>query len=59
MDNMNITQARYVQFEGNNVSITITSDGVEMSVPLTEGNRHYDEIMKQVSAGTLIIQEAE
>jgi len=30
-----------------------------MSVPLCEGNRHYDEIMRQVEAGTLTIQEAE
>jgi len=28
-------------------------------VPLTPGNRHYDEIMRQVDAGDLVIQEAD
>ena len=60
MDNMNITQAQYVQNEfGFNDSVQATIDGVEMSVPLCEGNRHYDEIMRQVEAGTLVIQEAD
>jgi len=29
-----------------------------MSVPLDPANRHYAEILKQVAAGTLTIQEA-
>ena len=28
-------------------------------IPLVEGNRHYDEIKKQVDAGTLTIKDAE
>ena len=58
---MNITSAQYVLgFNSDeNDSIKATIDGVEMSVPLVEGNRHYDEIMRQVEAGTLTIQEAE
>ncbi len=36
-----------------------TIDGVEMSIPLDPANRHYAEIMKQVEAGILTIQEAE
>ena len=58
---MNITSAQYVLgFNSDeNDSIKTTIDGVEMSVPLVEGNRHYDEIMRQVEAGTLTIQEAE
>ena len=59
MDEMTIEQASYLNLEGENVSINATIDGVEMSVPLAEGNRHYDEIMRQVNAGTLTIQEAE
>ena len=57
---MNVEQARYnIDADyGHNTTIEATIDGVEMSVPLVEGNRHYDEIMKQVSAGTLTIQEA-
>ena len=57
---MNITQAQYVsRFGQGNDLINATIDGVEMSVPLAEGNRHYDEIMRQVNAGILTIQEAE
>jgi len=59
MNEMNITSAQYNADEGTNVSIQATIDGVEMSVPLCEGNRHYDEIMRQVDAGTLTIQEAD
>ena len=56
---INITSARYVAINGVNDTIKATIDGVEMSVPLCEGNRHYDEIMRQVDAGTLTIGEAE
>ena len=70
MNEMNITSAQYTQgtvlneaeelvLDGINASITATIDGVEMSVPLSEGNRHYDEIMRQVDAGTLTIADAE
>ena len=60
MDNMNITAAEYQVdvLSGNNSSIKATIDGQEMSVPLDEANRHYAEILKQVAAGTLTIQEA-
>ena len=30
-----------------------------MQVPLVKGNRHYDEIMRQVDAGELTIADAE
>jgi pyridoxal biosynthesis lyase PdxS len=56
---MNITAAQYVAWDGVNDSITATIDGVEFSVPLVAGNRHYDEIMRQVAAGTLTIQDAD
>jgi len=59
MDNMNITTAQYVAFEGTNTFIKATIDGTEMSVPLDPANRHYAEIMRQVEAGTLTIAEAE
>ena len=59
MDNMNITSAQYiVGMDGNNSGIQATIDGQEMSVPLDPANRHYAEILKQVAAGTLTIQEA-
>ena len=59
MNEMNIESVQYVAYEGNNINIQATIDGVEMSVPLDPANRHYDEIMRQVEAGTLTIQEAE
>lgn len=34
-------------------------DGVRVIIPIAPGNRHYDEIMKQVAAGTLTIQDAD
>ena len=56
-----ITTAQYTADEltNQNVGINATIDGIEMSVPLDPANRHYQEIMRQVEAGTLVIQEAE
>ena len=61
MNEMNITSAQYVLgFNSDeNDSIKATIDGVELKVPLSEGNRHYAEIMRQVEAGTLTIADAE
>ena len=60
MDNMTITLAQYVtNIEGTNSSIRATIDGTEMFVPLDPSNRHYSEIMRQVEAGDLVIQEAD
>ena len=57
---MEITNARYFQsYDGVNTSIEATINGTEMSVPLVVGNKHYDEIMRQVDAGTLTIADAE
>ena len=59
MNEMNITSAQYIAADGNNVSVLIVVDGETLSVPLQEGNRHYDEIMRQVNEGTLTIADAE
>ena len=58
---MNITSAQYFNsaMTGQPSSIKAIIDGQEWSVPLAAGNRHYDEIMRQVDAGELVIQEAE
>jgi len=68
---MNITSVQYVKEKsfdvetnqdvliGENKKIRATINGVEMSVPLVPGNRHYDEIMRQVEAGELTIQDAD
>jgi hypothetical protein len=61
MNEMNITSAQYIRNEEDteNLMINATIDGIDVGVPLATGNRHYDEIMRQVEAGTLTIQEAE
>jgi len=58
---MEITNAKYFQAynDGVNTSIEVTINGTEMSVPLVVGNKQYDEIMRQVDAGELTIQDAE
>jgi len=56
---MEITDAQYVQYKNQNVSISCTINGEFYSVPIKVGNRHYDEIMRQVEAGELTIQDAE
>lgn len=60
-DTMNITSAQYYQTLGNtgNRGIKATINGEVVFVPLVVGNRHYDEITKQVAAGTLTIQDAD
>tara|TARA_Y100000114_G_scaffold124496_1_gene120303 strand:+ start:308 stop:496 length:189 start_codon:yes stop_codon:yes gene_type:complete len=62
MNEMNITSAQYVVpiDETENTMIRATIDGEELYVPLNSaGNRHYDEIMRQVAAGELSIQDAD
>lgn len=59
MNNMTISNAQYHQNEdGDNVSITATIDGQLLFVPHDPANRHYAEIMRQVGAGELTIEEA-
>jgi hypothetical protein len=56
---MNITSAQYMAYQGNNTCIRIVVDGITMHVPLEVGNRHYAEIMRQVDAGELTIEDAD
>ena len=58
---MNITSAKYVLSitTGKNGSIKATIDGKEVSVPLDPDNTDYQEILKQVKAGTLTIKDAD
>ena len=57
MNEMNITSAQYAA--SHNQVIIATIDGVEMSVPVAPGNKEYDEIQRQVAAGTLTIADAD
>ena len=61
MEQMNITSAQYMNdpINGQTGSVQATIDGITMSVPLDPANRHYAEIMRQVEAGELTIQEAD
>jgi hypothetical protein len=66
MDKYIISNAVYVrgfpnigEEQGPIRAIMATVDGVTMSVPLDPNNRHYAEILRQVEAGELTIQEAD
>jgi len=60
MEEMNITTAQYILGrDGENSMIKATIDGQELFVPIAEGNRHYDEIMKEVEKGNLTIEAAD
>jgi len=65
MNEMNITSAQYTNSINpdntieTNTHIKATIDGITMSVPLDPANRHYAEILRQVEAGTLTIEDAE
>ena len=58
---MNIESAKYITdpLTNETTTVLIVVDGVRMSVPLDPANRHYAEILRQVEAGTLVIQEAD
>lgn len=57
---MTITEAKYLtDFDGNNSSIMAIIDGVQSFVPISEGNRHYREIMRQVAEEGLTIAAAD
>ena len=57
---MTITNAQYyTDIQGNNAGIKAIIDGNKAAVPLCVGNKEYDEIMKQVAAGTLTIADAD
>ena len=61
----NISSAQYVpkdHYDGNglqNIAIVATIDDVSCFVPIEPANVDYSEIMRQVEAGTLVIQEAD
>jgi len=59
---MNITSAQYIddpETAGTRDNIKAVIDGTTVFVPLDPANRHYAEIMRQVEAGELTIQDAD
>ena len=53
---MNITSAKYEKegISGEVDIIVAVIDGVKLSVPISEGNRHYKAILAWVEAGNTI-----
>ena len=58
---MNITSAKYVlsPITNENDCIIAVINNETWSVPIIVGNTHFDEIMRQVNAGTLTIEDAD
>ena len=55
MDKMIVTAGRYLtDLEGNNITVSATIDGQEMSVPIDPANRHYQAILEWVADGNTI-----
>ncbi len=57
MNEMNIISAQWVNADQDTVKAVI--DGDTLFVAAQADNRHYDEIMRQVEAGTLTIADAD
>ena len=58
---MKIENAKYIYDldEVTKISISAIIDGLISTVPLSENNRHYAEIQKQVKEGKLTIKDAD
>ena len=59
INNTTITDAKYYSSNGSNVSVNATIDGKYMSVPMATDNIEYAEILRQVDAGTITIEDAD
>ena len=60
MNEMTISNAKYVADNNQNIAIEFTVDGETRVVANNAtGNRHYDEIMRQQSEGLLTIADAD
>tara|TARA_R110000772_G_scaffold265047_1_gene386098 strand:+ start:1346 stop:1528 length:183 start_codon:yes stop_codon:yes gene_type:complete len=60
MSEMTITNAQYItDLDGVNSTIKASVDGSQMWVGIDPANRHYAEIMRQVDAGELTIEDAD
>ena len=60
MDMKNITNAKWNEdLSGERVSINAMIGNTQISVPIDPNNTEYAEIMRQIEAGTLTIQDAD
>jgi hypothetical protein len=54
---MQITSAEFLPNPlGQPTTILAVVDGVELFVPTVPGNRYYDEMLRQVADGILVIE---
>ena len=60
---MNIKSAKYMKRSEdgkvNTIYVKLKNENATLSVPLDPANTDYAEIMRQVEAGTLTIQDAD
>ena len=56
---MEYLNAKYLAKDGENVAIHCERNGAVLGVPIDPSNSDYAEIMRQVEAGELVIQDAE
>ena len=58
---MKIENAQYIKRLGTDEVFQIKAkvDGEELWIPMSEANRHYAEILKQVKEDTLTIKDAD
>lgn len=59
METMNISSAQYMKMKDEITCIKIIVGNETFFVPFDFDNTHYAEIMRQVEAGELTIQEAD
>lgn len=60
---MNIKEAKYYKHditkENDGIFVTLNNSDVTLSVPMSEANTDYAEILRQVKEGTLTIKDAD
>lgn len=56
---MIFTEVKYCYIDSEVSCISTKIDGVYTLIPLDPTNRHYAEILRQVEAGTLTIEDAD
>jgi len=59
MDNIIFSNAKYNEVNGELVGIYATVNEESVVLPIDPANRYYVEIMRQVEAGDLTIEEAD
>jgi len=58
---MDFSSAKYRKdsITGEVTTVSVTSNGISLSIPMDSDNRHYVEILRQVEAGDITIAAAD